>query len=59
MQHLWHILISPSASFLSKKCTKIIGDWGFAPDPTGGAYNHRLRVGAGTFFKHQVPGYTM
>ena len=39
------------ASFLSKKCTKIIGDWGFAPDPTGGAYNHRLREGAGDFLQ--------
>jgi len=22
----------------SYKCTKIVGGWGFAPDPTGGAY---------------------
>jgi len=21
------------------KCTKIVGDWGFAPDPTGRAYS--------------------
>jgi len=23
---------------MSSKCTKIVGGWGFAPDPTGGGY---------------------
>ena len=25
-------------SVASSKCTKIVGSWGFTPDPTGGAY---------------------
>ena len=27
----------------SPKCSKIVGSWGFAPDPTGGAYIPRMK----------------
>ena len=33
------IYIAPNASFFSLKCTKIVGGWGSAPDPAGGAYS--------------------
>ena len=33
-------IIAPNASILvHAKCTKIVGGWGSAPDPTGGAYS--------------------
>jgi len=28
-----------SVAFLSSKCTKIVGGWGFVTDPTGEPYN--------------------
>ena len=34
-----HIFGAISSVPGSSKCTKIVGGWGFAPDPTGGAYS--------------------
>jgi len=34
-----HILDVISSVSRSSKCTKIVGRWGFTPDPTGGAYS--------------------
>ena len=34
-----HILDVISSVSRSSKCTKIVGGWGFAPDPIGGAYS--------------------
>ena len=34
--HILHVISSVSRS---SKCNKIVGGWGFAPDPTGGAYS--------------------
>jgi len=34
-----HILDIISRVSKSPKCTKIVGGWGFAPDPTRGAYS--------------------
>ena len=42
MVYVEFLQISPFAQivFLNpKKCTEIVGGWGFAPDPTGGAYS--------------------
>jgi len=36
---LLHILYATSIVFRPSNCTKIVGGWGFAPDPTGGAYS--------------------
>ena len=33
-----HIVGAISSVPRSSKCSKIVGGWGFAPDPTGGAY---------------------
>jgi len=34
--HIFDVISSVSRF---SKCTKIVGGWGFAPDPTGGAYS--------------------
>ena len=34
-----HIFGAISSVHRSSKCTKIVGGWGFASDPTGGAYS--------------------
>ena len=34
-----HILDVIISVFGSSKCPKIVGGWGFAPDPIGGAYS--------------------
>ena len=37
-----HILDVISSVFRSSKCIKIVGGWGFAPDPTGRDYSASL-----------------
>jgi len=34
-----HILDVIGSVSRSSKCTKVVGGWGFAPDPTGGVYS--------------------
>jgi len=34
-----HIFGAISSVPRSSKCSKIVGGWGFAPDPAGGAYS--------------------
>ena len=34
-----HELYSTKCFLFSLKCTKIVGGWGSAPDPAGGAYS--------------------
>ena len=52
-------LLPPDLLFLAQICTKSFGGWGFAPDPTGGAYSappDPLAGFGGSYFKGEGKG---